>query len=85
MHTASSRIRSLHTVTGFRVFIDPGTQASPSAAQDLTALAVHILDAIGFFRCPSEGTVLYLAVHEFVQPAGAWSDQQNATAFSIAH
>jgi hypothetical protein len=64
--TASARIQSLHTVTGFRVFVDPGVKASSADAQDFTALAVHILGAIGFFRCPSDGSkpVLYLAVHE---------------------
>lgn len=60
------RIQSLHTVTGFRVFLDPATQAS-SVAQDLTALAVHVLDAMGFFCCPSHGPVLYVAVHELDQ------------------
>ena len=62
--TASRRIQALHAVTGFRVFIDPGIQASPLDAQAFTASAVHILDAIGFFRCPSGGPTLYLAVHE---------------------
>lgn len=66
--TASRRIQSLHAVTGFCVFIDPSTQASPADAQDFTALAVHILDAIGLFRCPSDGPALYLAVHEVDQP-----------------
>lgn len=64
--TASRRIQSLHTVTGFRVFLDPAIQAS-SVAQDFTALAVHMLDAMGFFRCPSHGPVLYEAVHELDQ------------------
>jgi hypothetical protein len=64
--TASRRIQSLHTFTGFRVFIDPATQAS-SDAQDFTALAVHILHAMGCFRCPSDEPVLYLAVHEVDQ------------------
>ena len=61
---ASRRIQGLHAVTGFRVFLDPGIGASPEDAQDFTALAVHQLGAIGFFRCPSDGPVLYLAVHE---------------------
>ena len=34
-------------------------------ARDFAAMAVHLLGAIGFFRCPSEdGPTLYLAVHE---------------------
>ena len=63
---ASRRIQALHAVTGFRVFLDPGIGASSADAQNFAALAVHQLGAIGFFRCPSEGTapVLYLAVHE---------------------
>jgi hypothetical protein len=68
--TASARIQSLHTVTGFRVFIDAGIKTSSEDAQDLAALAVHLLGAIGFFRCPLDGPgpVLYLAVHETSQP-----------------
>jgi hypothetical protein len=64
--TASARIQSLHTVTGFRVFVDAGMKASSADAEDFAALAVHLLNAIGFFRCPSDGRgpVLYLAVHE---------------------
>jgi sarcosine oxidase delta subunit len=62
--TASARLQSLYKVTGFRVFIDPGSKVSSADAEDFTALAVHILGAIGLFRCPSDGPVLYLAVHE---------------------
>jgi hypothetical protein len=61
---ASRRIQGLHAVTGFRVFLDPGIGASAADAQDFVAVAVHQLGAIGFFRCPSDGPVLYLAVHE---------------------
>ena len=66
---ASRRIQALHTVTGFQVFLDAGTAASPTDAQDFTALAVHILGAIGFFRCPSAGPVLHLAVHDGSRPS----------------
>lgn len=61
---ASRRIQGLHAVTGFRVFLDPGIAASSADSQDFAALAVHQLGAIGYFRCPSDGPVLYLAVHE---------------------
>jgi hypothetical protein len=61
---ASARIQVLHTATGFRVFVDAGINASSADAQDFAALAVHALGAIGFFRCPSNGPLLYLAVHE---------------------
>lgn len=60
----SRQIQGFHAVTGFRVFLDPGIAASPADAQDFAALAVHQLGAIGYFRCPSDGPVLYLAVHE---------------------
>jgi hypothetical protein len=60
---ASRRIQGLHDVTAFRVFLDPGIEASSEDAGDFTALAVHQLGAIAFFRCPSDETVLYLAVH----------------------
>lgn len=63
---ASRRIQALHSLTGFRVFLDPGIEALPDDAQTFAALAVHQLEAIGFFRCPSDGSApdLYLAVHE---------------------
>ena len=60
----SRRIQGLHAVTGFRVFLDPGIEASSADAQDFAALAVHHLGAIGFFSCQSGGPMLYLAVHE---------------------
>ena len=61
---ASRRIQGLHAVTGFQVFLDPGIGASPEDPEDFAALAVHQLGAIASFRCPSDGPVLYLAVHE---------------------
>ena len=61
---ASRQLQSLHTVTGFRVFIDPGIEASSADAQDFATLAVHHLGAIGFFRDASDNPTLYLAVHE---------------------
>ena len=63
-HAASARIQSLYEVTGFRVFLNPGIEASADDAEAFAALAVHALDAIGIFRCPSDGPLLYLAVHE---------------------
>jgi hypothetical protein len=62
---SSRRLQTLHDLTGFRVFLGEGISASSADALDFTALAVHLLDAIGFFRCSSEGGLtLYLAVHE---------------------
>jgi hypothetical protein len=61
---ASRPLQELHAVTGFRVFLDTGIEASSADAQDFAALAVHQLDAIGFFRSSSSGTTLYLAVQE---------------------
>jgi hypothetical protein len=61
---AARPLQALHARTGFRVFLDPGIGASAKDAQDFTALAVHQLGAIGFFRSPSDGPTLYLAVHE---------------------
>ena len=58
------QIQELHGITGFKVFLEPGIGASSADAEDLAALAVHQLDAIGLFRCPSDGPMLYLAVHE---------------------
>ncbi len=62
--SAARLIQGLFDVTGFQVFRDPGIEASSSDAQDFVALAVHQLGAIGFFRCPSQGPTLHLAVFE---------------------
>jgi hypothetical protein len=62
---SSRRIRQLHDLTGFRVFLDDGVPASSLDAQDLSSMAIHLLGAIGLFRAPAEGgPTLYLAVHE---------------------
>jgi hypothetical protein len=64
---ASKRLQTLHTVTGFHVFTNPGIGASANEADDFVALSVHSLGAIGFFRVPSESrqaSTLFLAVHE---------------------
>ena len=61
---ASQQLQSLHSVTGFRVFIDDGIEASSADAQDFAALAVHQLGAIGFIRDASGSPTLYLAVHD---------------------
>lgn len=62
---ASRRIQGLHAVTGFKVFVDPGIDAAVEDAEEFSALAIHELDAIGLFRCPSGGPELFLAVHEW--------------------
>jgi hypothetical protein len=61
---ASRRIQSLYSITGFRVFTTEGIEASSTDAQDFAAMAIHQLDSIGLFKCPSDGPTLYLAVHE---------------------
>jgi hypothetical protein len=64
------QVQELHKVTGFRVFVNEGIAASSVDAQDLTAMAVHHLDAIGLFRAPSEdGPTLFFAVHDSPIPA----------------
>ena len=61
---SARQIQSLHALTGFRVFIEPGIGASSTDAQDFAAMAVHQFGAIAFFRSASGGPTLYLAVHE---------------------
>lgn len=61
---ASRRIQLLYATTGFQVFTSEGIDATSTDAQDLSAMAIHLLDSIGLFRCPSDGPILYLAVHE---------------------
>jgi hypothetical protein len=62
---ASSRLKSLYDITGWSVFENQGTNASSADAQVFSALALHVLDAVGLFKCGGEGEpMLYLAVHE---------------------
>jgi hypothetical protein len=65
---AASRAKSLYDVTGFRVFIDPGVHASKQDAEDFTALTVHAIDAIGFWRYAGEDNEMYLAVERRLDP-----------------
>lgn len=58
----SHRLQDLNVTTGFRVFLDPGFPISPDEVNDLVAMSIHQLGAIGFFRSPSEGPTLYLAI-----------------------
>ena len=68
---SARKIQALFDRTGFRVFRDEGVPAQSSDAQDLTAMAVHELGAMGMFRVPSpDGPMLYLAVHEPASAAG---------------
>lgn len=60
---ASRRIQLLHTITGFRIFVNPGTGASSSDADNFAAMAVHCIGGIGLFRIPGSPTLL-LAVHQ---------------------
>lgn len=62
----ASEIRCLAQITGFQVFEMPGIQASRDEAHVFTALAVHVLAAIGFFRVEDDDRTLFLAVHEAV-------------------
>ena len=61
---AAAAIQDLNKLTRFDVFISPGFPASDAEADDLVALAVHQLDAAGFFRVQSDesGSSLFLAV-----------------------
>lgn len=61
---ASRRIQALYSITGFRIFTTNGIEATSADAQDLSAMAIHQLEAIGLFKCRSDGPTLYLAVHE---------------------
>jgi hypothetical protein len=59
---SSRRLQGLFQTTGFRVFLDPGITATSTDAQDFTAIAVHHVNAIGFFRKTSNDVTLYLAI-----------------------
>jgi Family of unknown function (DUF6882) len=62
---ASLPIQALHAITGFQVFLDPGMPASTSDAENLAALAIHLLGAMVLFHVPptSDGPTIYMAVH----------------------
>lgn len=62
--SAAEPLQGLRDLTGFAIFTGPGFEADEHDAADFTALAVHPLQGIGFFRCVEEGRLLYLVVHE---------------------
>lgn len=59
--TLSRYLQSLHAMTGFQVFLDPGIKASRQDAEDFSALALHYLGGQGIFRAPGNPD-LYLSV-----------------------
>lgn len=60
----SRMLQDIFKLTGFKVFVNPGIPGTQSDALDLTAMAVHQLDALGYFQSTIDGLTLYLAVHE---------------------
>jgi hypothetical protein len=62
--TRALGIQALQTTTGFQVFVIQGLPTSPGEANDLTALAVHQLGAVGVFRVPWTEATLFLAVFD---------------------
>jgi hypothetical protein len=56
--------RALETATGFAVFGQAVLKAAPDMPWELAAMAVRQLDALGCYRPPSSGGVLFLAIHE---------------------
>lgn len=66
---ASRRIQGLHATTGFRVFLNAGLSASRDDALSFTALAVHHLGGVGFFRCPADADLYLAAMETPAQPA----------------
>jgi hypothetical protein len=58
----SSRFKGLYAVTGFRVFVDDGIRATRGDAEDFKAMAVHAVDAAGFWRIVSDDLELYVCI-----------------------
>ncbi len=58
----SQEIQRLKDSTGFHIFLDAAFPVQPEEVNDIVALSIHQLDAIGFFVSRSDEPTLYLAV-----------------------
>ncbi|NGZ77662.1 DUF6882 domain-containing protein [Saccharibacillus alkalitolerans] len=58
----SARLKELGEMTGSPVFAEEVFECNEGGAMELTALAVHHLDAIGMYRIPGEQAHLYVAL-----------------------
>ncbi|MDC7231641.1 MAG: hypothetical protein PQJ58_00290 [Spirochaetales bacterium] len=64
MRNASGELKGLREETGFNIFEIESFKADTALAQELSALAVHVLGADGLYRVIGDQTVLYLALSE---------------------
>lgn len=58
----ASVIKGLAETTGFNIFDTPSFECNEGDAYDITALAVHHLEAMGMYRVPEEDGHLFLAI-----------------------
>ena len=58
----ASAMKELAEITGLNIFETPFFQCKEGDAFDITALAVHHLNAIGMYQVPEEDSHLFLAI-----------------------
>lgn len=58
----SRQLEELVDITGYEVFENNGIECDEGMSMELTAMAVHRLDALGMYRIPGEKSHLYLAI-----------------------
>ncbi|MBU5483737.1 hypothetical protein KQI86_05295 [Clostridium sp. MSJ-11] len=58
----SEQIKELANLTGNDIFIEPHFQCDEEMAYEITALAVHQLNALGVYRVPGELSNLFIAI-----------------------
>lgn len=67
LKTASATIKGLTDFTGYNVFSNGSFAAEEPMAHELTAMAVHYLDALGMYIVPSGNLKTFLALMELKQ------------------
>ena len=58
----ASKIKKLYDLTGYDVFLNEFVEADETMAYELTAMAVHQLNAIGIYKSPGEQSHAFFAI-----------------------
>lgn len=58
----SSKLKELKDLTGYEIFNNNGFECDELMSMELTAMAVHQLNAIGMYRIPGVRSHLYVAL-----------------------
>ena len=68
IRASASRVKELHSLTGFELFNNERVQCDESMAWEFTALACKCLGAIGAYRVPNKETHAHVLITSVRRP-----------------